>query len=94
MTVSADEFLRRFRLRVLPKKLARIRHFGIFTNHKRETAPRCCRQLLGNAVCTDRHEPTNLLRCPAFALTAAPYSKCSPDHLVHFFSFGVPVELS
>jgi hypothetical protein len=28
MTVSADEFLRRFLLHVLPKGLVRIRHFG------------------------------------------------------------------
>jgi len=28
MTVSADEFLRRFLIHVLPKGLVRIRHFG------------------------------------------------------------------
>src|ERR1035441_618607 len=32
MTVSADEFLRRFLLHVLPKGLVRIRHFGLFAN--------------------------------------------------------------
>jgi hypothetical protein len=30
MTVSADEFLRRFLVHVLPKGLVRIRHFGLF----------------------------------------------------------------
>src|ERR1039458_7700008 len=38
MTVSADEFLRRFLLHVLPKGLVRIRHFGFFANRRRETA--------------------------------------------------------
>jgi len=32
--VSADEFLRRFLLHVLPKGLIRIRHFGLFANRK------------------------------------------------------------
>ena len=35
MTVSADEFLRRFLIHVLPKGLVRIRHFGLFANRRR-----------------------------------------------------------
>jgi hypothetical protein len=38
VTVSADEFLRRFLLHVLPKGLVRIRHFGFFANRRRKTA--------------------------------------------------------
>ena len=30
MTISADEFLRRFLIHVPPKGLVRIRHFGLF----------------------------------------------------------------
>jgi hypothetical protein len=65
MTVSADEFLRRFLLHVLPKGLVRIRHFGFFANRRRETALARCRQLLGAVTSPDRPETTNLLRCPA-----------------------------
>jgi hypothetical protein len=65
MTVSADEFLRRFLLHVLPKGLVRIRHFGFFANRSRQSALARCRQLLGAAACPDRPETTNLLRCPA-----------------------------
>ena len=45
MTVSADEFLRRFLVHVLPKGLVRIRHFGFFANRRRGSTPRtlpCC----------------------------------------------------
>jgi Putative transposase len=35
MTVSADEFLRRFLIHILPKGLVRIRHFGLFANRRR-----------------------------------------------------------
>jgi hypothetical protein len=46
MTVSTDEFLRRFLLHVLPHGFMRIRHFGILANRYRaELIPRC-RQLL------------------------------------------------
>jgi hypothetical protein len=69
MTVSADEFLRRFLLHVLPKGLVRIRHFGLFANRRRETALACCRQLLGTASCTDHPETDNLMRCPVCAGT-------------------------
>ena len=35
MTVSADEFLRRFLLHMLPRGFIRIRHFGILANRSR-----------------------------------------------------------
>jgi Putative transposase len=35
MTLSADEFLRRFLIHVLPRGLVRIRQFGLFANHRR-----------------------------------------------------------
>ena len=65
MTLSADEFLRRFLLHVLPKGLVRIRHFGFFANRRRETALARCRQLLGAAACADRPAADIQLRCPA-----------------------------
>ena len=65
MTVSADEFLRRFLLHVLPKGLVRIRHFGFFANRRRQTALTRCRELLGAVACPDRPKTTGLLGCPA-----------------------------
>jgi hypothetical protein len=69
MTVSADEFLRRFLLHVLPKGLVRIRHFGFFANRRRETALARCRELLGAATSAEGSETTNLPRCPACSAT-------------------------
>jgi hypothetical protein len=69
MTVSADEFLRRFLLHVLPKGLVRIRHFGFFANRRRETALARCRELLGTATSKESPEATNLPRCPACSAT-------------------------
>jgi hypothetical protein len=46
MTVSADEFLRRFLLHVLPRGFVRIRHFGFLTNRNRAPLVSLCRRLL------------------------------------------------
>ncbi len=62
MTVSADEFLRRFLIHVLPKRLVRIRHFGLFANRRRGDMLSHCRDLL-SAQCTNEPDTTTHLRC-------------------------------
>lgn len=46
MTLSAEEFLRRFLLHVLPRGFVRIRHFGFMANRQRTARIALCRQLL------------------------------------------------
>jgi hypothetical protein len=65
MTVSTDEFLRRFLLHVLPTGLVRIRHFGLFANRRRRAGLERCRELLGATACAEQTDAANLLRCPA-----------------------------
>jgi Putative transposase/Transposase zinc-binding domain len=50
MTVSADEFIRRFLVHVLPKGFVRIRHFGFMANYQRSSSLELCRQRLGMAI--------------------------------------------
>jgi hypothetical protein len=46
MTLSVDEFLRRFLLHLLPKSFVRIRNFGFLANRQRaELLPRCFQAL-------------------------------------------------
>jgi hypothetical protein len=47
MTLAAEEFIRRFLLHVLPKGLARIRHYGWMANRCRRHRAAQCRTLLG-----------------------------------------------
>ena len=49
MTVTADEFLRRFLLHVLPRGFTRIRHFGLLANRRRAKLVPLCRRLLADA---------------------------------------------
>ena len=46
MTITADEFLRRFLLHVLPKGFVRIRFFGFLANRRRQSQFTQCQQLL------------------------------------------------
>lgn len=50
MTLSAEAFLRRFLLHVLPAGFVRIRHYGLLANAIRHERIARCRELLGGAV--------------------------------------------
>ncbi len=49
LTLSLDEFLRRFLLHVLPKGFVRIRHFGFLAHRRRAVLLPLCFHLLGSA---------------------------------------------
>ena len=49
MTISADEFLRRFLLHVLPRGFVRIRHFGFLSARRRREFIAVCHLLLAEA---------------------------------------------
>ncbi len=69
MTLSVDEFLRRFLLHLLPEGFVRIRNFGFLANRRRATTLPLCFQLLGSAPQTEQEassatDTTPLWLCP------------------------------
>jgi putative transposase/transposase-like zinc-binding protein len=70
MTVTSEEFLRRFFLHVLPHGFVRIRFFGFLANRRRRSLLPLCRQLLAMTPSTPTNSaPTeaaipSLWRCP------------------------------
>jgi hypothetical protein len=67
MTVTAEEFLRRFLLHVLPQGFVRIRFFGFLANRRRKTLLPLCRDLLQMTQSPDSVLPTSSAvnwRCP------------------------------
>lgn len=73
MTLSADEFLRRFVQHVLPKGFVKIRHYGLLANRRREELLALCRRLLlvetvhaalAEATSDATGEAVATLRCP------------------------------
>ena len=68
LTLSPDEFLRRFLLHLLPEGFVRIRNFGFLANRKRATTLPLSFQLLGRAPQTEQEAstagPSDLWSCP------------------------------
>jgi putative transposase len=66
MTISAEEFIRRFLLHVLPKGFVRIRHFGFMANYQRSSSFKLCRLLLGMApvLPSETTSTRSTWRCP------------------------------
>lgn len=53
MTISAEEFIRRFLLHVLPNRFTKIRHYGILSNRSKKNIIKLCRILIGTKVNED-----------------------------------------
>jgi hypothetical protein len=97
LSLSLDEFLRRFLLHVLPKGFVRIRNFGFLANRRRATLLPLCFQLLGalqqpqtEQEASTANESSPLWLCPMCGgpmkvierLTAAQIQLRSPPVLV------------
>jgi len=95
ITLSLDEFLRRFLLHLLPKGFVHIRNFGFLANRRRATLLPLCFQLLGAAAQQpqadhDASGSNDLWRCPVCGgpmvvverLSAAEIQLRSPPTLV------------
>ncbi|MDB5909521.1 MAG: putative transposase [Massilia sp.] len=67
MTLSTDEFMRRFLLHVLPTGFHRIRHYGLFANGGRKDNLAKARSLLHVAPATNKQAPIG--RCIGGART-------------------------
>jgi hypothetical protein len=64
MTVSVDEFLRRFLIHVLPRGLVRIRYFSFFANRRRSASLLRCRFLLSVPAPPCQPAPSTQTCCP------------------------------
>jgi hypothetical protein len=68
MTLTAQEFIRRFLLHVLPRGFVRIRHFGWMANRSRARSAAACRLLLE----AERGQPT----APPLSPLLSPERRC------------------
>jgi hypothetical protein len=76
MTLTADEFIRRFLLHVLPERYVRIRHFGLLANRNRKDNIAACHKMLsGENVTKEKRRETwreQLLRICGIDVTICP----------------------
>jgi hypothetical protein len=82
MELSAEEFLRRFLLHVVPTGFVRIRHYGLLANRTRQDKLARARQLLALVAATPLLSPPSALAidsAPALP-TGAPCPHCAGTH--------------
>jgi hypothetical protein len=81
MTLTAEEFIRRFLLHVLPEGFQRIRYYGFLGNRYREQKLARCRELLGMAVAEPpRPESSKDYRDHHEELTGVSLKECPVCH--------------
>lgn len=81
MTLTAEEFIRRFLLHVLPKGLVRIRYYGWMANRRQRACATLCRALLGaepEVPAADAPPPAR--RCPICGGPVAVIETILPPH--------------
>jgi hypothetical protein len=92
MTLSADEFLRRFLLHVLPAGFVRIRHFGFLATRGRTAKLARCRALLATGSLTAPAGPepvaTLMLRLTGVDIGQCPVCQAGRLRLVAVFDPG------
>ena len=84
LTLSAEEFLRRFVQHVLPKGFVKIRHYGLLANRHRDDKLRWCRRVLfpvsAATGCAQAERPTAAVTVEPAALPRCP--ECGGRRLV------------
>ena len=53
MTITSEEFIRRFLLHVLPNRFTKIRHYGLLSNRNKKNIVKFCRLLIGQLINND-----------------------------------------
>jgi hypothetical protein len=59
MTLSADEFIRRFLIHILPNRFMKIRHYGLLGNRNKTTKLKICKQLT-HTPCITKEKASNI----------------------------------
>lgn len=73
MTISADEFIRRFLIHILPSGFMKIRHYGLLGNRNKTAKLKICKQLTHIPLLTREKSSTLQL---ILKLTGIDLSKC------------------
>jgi hypothetical protein len=73
MTLSTDEFIRRFLIHILPSRFMKIRHYGLLGNRNKSIKLKICKQLTNTPIIL--REKLSTLKL-ILKLTGRDFSKC------------------
>ena len=90
MTISSDEFIRRFLIHILPSGFMKIRHYGLLGNRNKTTKLKICKQLTNTPVLLKEKASTLQLieRITGKDLSKCPH--CGSDKLSRFMYLEKP----
>ena len=83
MTITAEEFIRRFLMHVLPDRFTKIKHYGLFNNRRKKVNIRLCRILIGSKIFSDFTRATK----PKRELKEFICSKCGNNSFIYCYHY-------
>ncbi len=94
MTVSGEEFLRRFLTHVLPRGFVKVRHYGLLANRRREEKLTACRRLLFalTAISVAAEPGQDAAKTDGVATDPAAAQRCPKCGGCRFTRFELPAE--
>jgi predicted Zn-ribbon and HTH transcriptional regulator len=88
MTLSADEFIRRFLIHILPSGFMKIRHYGLLGNRNKTTKLKICKQLTCTPLLTQEKVSTLRLIQKLTGIDLSKCPNCGSEKLRRFLSLG------
>ena len=82
MTITAEEFIRRFLLHVLPDKFTKIKHYGLLANRNKKNNIKLCRLLISK-ILTNEFVSTISRKFEKFKC-----KKCSSENFILSFQYN------
>ena len=82
MTITAEEFIRRFLLHVLPSHFTKIKHYGLLSNRNKKNNIKLCRllisKILSNEFVPSISRKLHIFKC----------EKCGSTKFIYYFSYN------
>ena len=83
MTITAEEFIRRFLLHVLPDNFTKIKHYGLLSNRNKKSKIRLC-NLLISKILTNKFVSTTSRKLYEFKC-----EKCGSKNFYYSFNYNI-----
>lgn len=90
MTVSAEEFIRRFLIHVLPPGFMKIRHYGFLSNRNKKTMLLICKLLTCTSIKNQQKLSTAELIQKIMGVDISKCPVCGSTNLIKHIEYGKP----
>jgi hypothetical protein len=88
MTLSTEEFIRRFLIHILPSGFMKIRHYGLLGNRNKTSKMKICKQLTNTPLLTKEKASTLQLIQKIIGIDLSKCSNCGSEKPKLFMSLG------